>query len=88
MKKLIVILGFFLLTSTIYAKQFCVRISCYERVPARFGTTNEKRIDISEKINEYLRKGYKLVAITPEVVPSNYSSTTWAYYCIFDDGVN
>ena len=88
MKKLIVILGFFLLTSTIYAKQFCVRISCYERVPARFGTTNEKRVDISEKINAYLRKGYKLVLITPEVVPSNYSSTTQAYYCIFDDGVN
>lgn len=88
MKKLIAILGFFLLTSAIYAKQFCVRISCFEEVPARFGTTNEVRVDVSEKINVYLKKGYKLVSITPEVVQSGYGSTTQAYYCIFDDGVN
>lgn len=90
MKKLIAILGFFFLTSTIYAKQFCVRISCYEEVHARFGITNVVKVDISEKINVYLKKGYKLVSIVPEIVPSSHSSasTTKAYYCIFDDGVN
>lgn len=88
MKKLIAILGFFLLTSAIYAKQFCVRISCYEEVPSRFSTTHTVRVDISEKINVYLRKGYKLVSITPEITQSGYGATTQYYYCIFDDGVN
>ncbi len=88
LKKLIVILGFFLLTSAIYAKQFCVRISCFEEIRGKLGVVNEVRVDISEKINEYLKKGYKLISITPEVVVSGYGSTTQAYYCIFDDGVN
>lgn len=88
MKKLIVILGFFLLASAIYAKQFCVRISCFEEVPAKLNTTKEVRVDISEKINVYLKKGYKLVSITPEVIQVGYGSTTTGYYCIFDDGVN
>lgn len=87
MKKLIIILGFFLLTSIIYAKQFCVRISCYED----FGIFDmQVRVDISEKINAYLKKGYKLVSIMPEITGKIDSDTPIidAYYCIFDDGVN
>lgn len=87
MKKLIAILGFFLLMSTVYAKQFCVRIDCY-KIDEYSWKKSEVHINIEDEINKYLDKGYKLIAITPEISTSGYGSVTVRYYCIFDDGVN
>ena len=85
MKKFIVFLVMLFITTMIYAKQFCVRIDCYKIDNTKW-TCPEVHVNIEDEINKYLNKGYKLIAITPEIVTSGYGSCTIRYYCIFEDG--
>lgn len=85
MKKFIVFLVMLFITTMIYAKQFCVRIDCYKTDDSKWGNPSV-HINVEDEINKYLNKGYKLIAITPEIATSTYSSYTIRYYCIFDDG--
>ena len=85
MKKFIVFLVMLFITTMIYAKQFCVRIDCYETDNNKLGCPTV-HVNVEDEINKYLNKGYKLIAITSEIATSGYASRTISYYCIFDDG--
>ena len=86
MKRFILIITMlFSLTASGFAKQFCIKINCYKIDDDIWGHPTV-HVNIEDEINKYLNKGYKLVAITPEIATSGYGSCTTRYYCIFDDG--
>lgn len=86
MKRFILIITMlFSLTASCFAKQFCIKINCYKTDGDRWGSPTV-HVNVEDEINKYLNKGYKLIAVTPEITTSTYASYTIRYYCIFDDG--
>lgn len=83
MKKFIVFLVMLFITTVIYAKQFCVKIDCYKDNDSWKGS-RQIHVNVEDEINKYLNKGYKLIAIVPEITTSGYGSCTISYYCIFE----